>query len=145
MDKRSIKKQRALALTQDVRVLWANQSRTQSGASHQNNNTQALTDDTQPAYLVPSSYSNTIHARRAILPGLSRDPDMDDYPFVPAQSRVIELEFDWSLDEDSGDDAVLDDLSDDELYEEYYSQTPVPETGMDEDVVPVVSVPATVD
>ncbi|KAJ3224308.1 hypothetical protein HDU78_011020, partial [Chytriomyces hyalinus] len=39
-----------------------------------------------------------------------------------------ELEFDWTLDEDSGDDIEMNDDSDQELFEEYYSQTPAPET-----------------
>ncbi|KAJ3124406.1 hypothetical protein HK100_011246 [Physocladia obscura] len=91
MDKRTTKKQRAVALTQDVRILWANQSRTQSGASHQNNTSQALTDDTQYASPVASIPANTTD-RRAILPSLSPDPDLNDYPFVPDQTRVIGLD-----------------------------------------------------
>ncbi|KAJ3378292.1 hypothetical protein HDU80_002914, partial [Chytriomyces hyalinus] len=41
---------------------------------------------------------------------------------------VVALRVDWTLDEDSGDDIEMNDDSDQELFEEYYSQTPAPET-----------------
>ncbi|KAJ3093517.1 hypothetical protein HK100_006565, partial [Physocladia obscura] len=66
-------KEQAIALTQDVRTLWANQSPTESGASHQNNTGQASTSMS----LVPSISANNRLGRRVILPDLSPDPDLD--------------------------------------------------------------------
>ncbi|KAJ3087386.1 hypothetical protein HK100_008378, partial [Physocladia obscura] len=140
MDKRTTKKQHAVALTQDVRALWASQLASQPVSYHQINVSQALTAITQSASLVASIPANTTLDRRAILPSLSPDPDLNDYPFVPDVLRIIELEYDWNLDKDSGDDTISIAPSDDKLYEEYYSQTPAPETNTeskdeDEDVM----------
>ncbi|KAI8829688.1 hypothetical protein BJ741DRAFT_712666 [Chytriomyces cf. hyalinus JEL632] len=90
--KKQTTKQRAIALTQDVRTLWANQS-------HRENLHQASMPS---ASFVPSISANTSLRGRAILPSLSPDPD-------------------------SGNDIKLNEDSDQELFEEYYSQTPAPE------------------
>ncbi|KAJ3008387.1 UNVERIFIED_CONTAM: hypothetical protein HDU68_003131, partial [Siphonaria sp. JEL0065] len=126
MDKRTTKKQRAVALTQDVRTLWASRSVSQSVSRHPIPS-QASTTITHSASLVASIPANTTLDRRARLPSLSPDTDLEEYPFVPDEERVVELDCDWSLDEDSGDDVKSNVPSDDELFEEYYSQTPAPE------------------
>ncbi|KAJ3093244.1 hypothetical protein HK100_006738 [Physocladia obscura] len=72
-----------------------------------------------------------------------RVPDLNDYPFIPDQIRVIGLDCDWNLDKDSGNDVKSIEHSDDKLFEEYYSQTPALETNTesedeDEDIMDVV-------
>ncbi|KAJ3021252.1 UNVERIFIED_CONTAM: hypothetical protein HDU68_009721 [Siphonaria sp. JEL0065] len=50
------------------------------------------------------------------------NPDLQDYPFVPDEARVIQLDYNWNLDEDGGDDVKSNVPSNDELFEEHYSQ-----------------------
>ncbi|KAJ3127560.1 hypothetical protein HK100_009684 [Physocladia obscura] len=117
MDKpHTAKKQRAVALTQAVRALWASQFSSQSVSPHQSNLSQASTNIAQSSSLIPDKITL---ARRVILPELSPDPDLQDYPFVPDEARVAELDY-------NGDEVKSNVPSDDELFKEYYSQTPTP-------------------
>ncbi|KAJ3261864.1 hypothetical protein HDU77_000748 [Chytriomyces hyalinus] len=98
--------------------------RTREGRYYQNMSRHEIDGGTHHHHHQTMSEQRARNAAQAV-PDLEQEEEDEEVMEVPP---VVALRVDWTLDEDSGDDIEMNDDSDQELFEEYYSQTPAPET-----------------